>query len=208
MDYNLIRGYGGVCVFWRKEINSCVKVCEKGSDIIIILEIETNRNPICLVNNYMPSTNTKKLNKAHNKSDKDLNKANEEYMSMTSEISEILETYRHTHNIIICGDMNASITRNTTRDLLFQNFIQDAGLTPTPKQSSKYTFFHHNGKSQSQIDYFLFNEHHLPDINKIETHEMKPKNCSDHVPISLSLNTTLVKYKVKAKQNKVMCRTN
>ncbi|KAH3722373.1 hypothetical protein DPMN_065331 [Dreissena polymorpha] len=57
MDYNLIRGYGGVCVFWRKEINSCVKVCEKGSDIIIILEIETNRNPICLVNNYMPSTN-------------------------------------------------------------------------------------------------------------------------------------------------------
>ncbi|KAH3727281.1 hypothetical protein DPMN_053211 [Dreissena polymorpha] len=37
---------------------------------------------------------------------------------------------------------------------------------------------------------------------------MKPKNCSDYVPRSLSLNTTVVKYKVKAKQNKVMCRTH
>ncbi|KAH3885241.1 hypothetical protein DPMN_009234 [Dreissena polymorpha] len=191
------------------EIQFCtVKVREKGSDTIIILEIDIKGNPICLVNVYMPSTNTKKLKKAYNESDKDLKKANEEYMSTIPAISEILETYRHTHNTIICGDMNASLTRNTTRDLLFQNFKQDAGLTPTQKQSSRCTFFHHNGKSQSQIDYFLFNEHHLPDINKIETHEMKPKNCSDHVPISLSLNTTVVKYKVKAKQNKVICSPN
>ena len=46
------------------------------------------------MNVYMSSTNTKKLKKAHNKSDKDLKKANEEYMCTTS---EILETYRHTH---------------------------------------------------------------------------------------------------------------
>ncbi|KAH3825859.1 hypothetical protein DPMN_127742 [Dreissena polymorpha] len=99
-----------------------------------------------------------------------------------------------------------SLKKNATRDLLFQKFIQDAGLTPTQKQSSRNAFFHHNGKSQ--IDYFLFDEHRLPDINKIETQEMKPTYCSDHVPMSLTLNTTEVKYKVKAKQNKVVCRAN
>ena len=41
LDYKLIRGYGGVCIFWRKSLNSSIKISSQGNDRTIIAEIAT-----------------------------------------------------------------------------------------------------------------------------------------------------------------------
>ena len=41
LDYKLIRGYGGVCIFWRKSLNFSVKISSQGNDRTIIAEIAT-----------------------------------------------------------------------------------------------------------------------------------------------------------------------
>ncbi len=43
LDYKFIRGYGGVCVFWRKSLNSSVKISSQGNDRTIIAEIATDK---------------------------------------------------------------------------------------------------------------------------------------------------------------------
>ena len=58
LDYKLIRGYGGVCVFWRKSLYSSVKISSQGNGRTIIVEIATYNKPICLVNVYMPQLKT------------------------------------------------------------------------------------------------------------------------------------------------------
>ena len=106
------------------------------------MEITTNETPICLINIYMPSE----------QKNGDIN-----FKDTLCELSEIIETYRSTHQVIIAGDMNASLQRDIARDKLFQSFVRDNHLDTLRLQSSDPTFYHHNGKFKSKIDYFLFN---------------------------------------------------
>ncbi|KAH3735992.1 hypothetical protein DPMN_042552 [Dreissena polymorpha] len=110
LDYKLIRGYGGVCIFWRKSLNSSIKISSQGNDRTIIAEIATENKPICLINVYMPSTSKN---------------SDEEYKEMLIELEECLEIYKDSHEVILCGGMNASMRRATGRDHLLHNFIKE-----------------------------------------------------------------------------------
>jgi exonuclease III len=53
------RGYGGLAIFWKKEIDDKIKVMDEGNSRIQVIQIDTNASPICLINVYMPSDNKK-----------------------------------------------------------------------------------------------------------------------------------------------------
>jgi exonuclease III len=75
---------------------------------IQVIQIDTNASPICLINVYMLS-------------DKEMDC---EYKDMISQLTEVIEKYRNTHEIVICGDMNGSTHRDkTSHDPLFKIFL-------------------------------------------------------------------------------------
>ena len=92
--------------------------------------------------------------------------------------------------------MNASLHRNDRRrDNLFRNFIHENGLKLANNHPERPTFFHHNGKYKSQIDYFLFKStEHLNASVKIK--EIDALNTSDH---TLVLTTVGVDAKILTK---------
>ena len=101
LDHKLIRGYGGIAIFWKKALNGKVGHLVSAPPRILAIEIKTDPNPICLVNAYMPSDNKN---------------CDIEYKDTLAKIQEILNTYGDTHEMIICGDINASLIRHNTRD--------------------------------------------------------------------------------------------
>jgi exonuclease III len=94
------------------------------------------------------------------------NNQNDNYSESLEQISELLEKYS-SHSIILIGDMNASLHRDDRqRD---KNY------------PIKTTFFHHNRRYSSQIDYVLCDPEMLELSPDVEIHDMSPLNTSDHV---------------------------
>ena len=82
---------------------------DEGHSRIQVIQIDTSASPICLINIYMPS---------------DSKEMNCEYKDMISQLTEVIEKYRNTHEIVICGDMNGSTHRDkTSHDPLFKIFL-------------------------------------------------------------------------------------
>ena len=135
------RGYGGLTIFWKKEIDDKIKVMDEGNSRIQVIQMDTNASPICLINVYMPSDNKE---------------MDCEYKDMISQLTEVIEKYRNTHEIIICGDMNGSAHRDkTSHDPLFKKFLLENRIGLSIHYPEKDTFYHHNGKSSGQIDYII-----------------------------------------------------
>jgi hypothetical protein len=72
-------------------------------------------------------------------------------------LAEIVTKYRNSSDILIGGDVNASIHRSklNSRDKNFQKFLMELNLkipTMCPVQS---IFYHFNNRDESQIDYFV-----------------------------------------------------
>ena len=81
----------------------------------------------------------------------------DEYIMVLDELAEIVTKYRNSSDILIGGDVNASIhrTKLNSRDVDFQKFLMELNLkipTMCPVQS---TFYHYNNRDESQIDYFV-----------------------------------------------------
>ncbi|CAC5387057.1 unnamed protein product [Mytilus coruscus] len=51
------RGYGGVAILWKKEMDDKISVMVDGSNRIQVIQMETDNTPLCLINVYMPSDN-------------------------------------------------------------------------------------------------------------------------------------------------------
>jgi exonuclease III len=67
------------------------------------------------------------------------------------ELSEILEKYKNKANILLGGDMNASLRRDSAQDRQFKCFLNENDMKVPPKCTNSATFFHFNGKDTSQI---------------------------------------------------------
>ena len=70
-------------------------------------------------------------------------------------------------------------------------------LLHSSSKESKPTFYHHNGKDKSQIDYFLVKESTVKAIHKSVIKDLEASNTSDHTCILLELNTNLSEKKFK-----------
>lgn len=135
------RGYGGVAIIWNKDIDDNIKVTPDGGNRIQVIHIQQEQQPICLINVYMPSNS---------------NNSDMEYKDTLAQLDEIMIKYEDTHQIMMCGDMNGSLHRHTTpHDKIFKTYCMERDLGATEKCPTKPTFYHHNGLSVGQIDYFL-----------------------------------------------------
>jgi endonuclease/exonuclease/phosphatase family metal-dependent hydrolase len=90
-----------------------------------------------------------------------------EYRECLDIIQTIIEKYGLTQEMVLCGDMNGTLIddRNNAHDCKLKNFVKENKLLHSDALSTQPTFFHHNGKSTSQIDYILLSGNFINKTN-------------------------------------------
>ncbi|CAG2224543.1 unnamed protein product [Mytilus edulis] len=112
----------------------------------------------------------------------------EDFKTVLDELSEMIEKYLPTSDIIIGGDMNASLHRNERkipRDIVFDEFLKSNGLSIPSTCKKQSTFFHFNNRDESQIDYFVETS---AMVKKYLSFNREFQNLSTHDPIMISIN--------------------
>ena len=100
LNYKSLRGNGGTVVFWKKTINNAVKIKYDGGSRTQVITINNVPTMLCIVNVYMPS---------------DIKEGDYEYRDMVDQLNEVIQKYEETYDILLCGDMNASLHRDDKR---------------------------------------------------------------------------------------------
>ena len=110
-----------------------------------------------------------------------------EFQEQLAEITEIVTKFRTTHEIILLGDLNASLHRNKNikRDQIFRNFCKSLRLCNPLEGNPVQTFFHNNQKDTSQIDYILASKTNI--VNNLFVVHRDPTNVSSHDPVCAEL---------------------
>ncbi|CAC5391686.1 unnamed protein product [Mytilus coruscus] len=126
-----------------------------------------------------------------------------QYREHLDKISSIIDKYDETHSIIITGDLNGSLisTRNNNHDKLLKEFCRKHHLNRTFENTQGSTFYHHNGKSCSQIDYILENKD-TDILRSTAIEDQNHTNGSAHVPIRAKTNMSIASDKIKGKKSK------
>ena len=131
----------GLDVLYRNSMNSCVTQLPEYSNQrvqVIQLALEV---PIIVVNVYLPSSSLPES----------------DFDESLSLLSSIIEAYSTEAAILLAGDWNSSLYRQTKRDKKFQKFCQTDGLTPAVNTDSIPSYHGYNG-CESKIDYVLVHE--------------------------------------------------
>ncbi|CAC5364480.1 unnamed protein product [Mytilus coruscus] len=127
------------------------------------------------------------------------NYSRDDYLAVLDELIEIVTKYRDSANILIGGDMNASIFRNHPRDNDFKNFIHNNNLRIPDNCVECSTFYHFNNRDESQIDYFIQN---FDFINTYCTYSRESAYTSTHDPIMVSVFIKLQIYQMLSQKKK------
>lgn len=140
-SFNAPRGKAGVAILWPMEMSKYIRRLPDGNSRIIAIEIGTEGKQLCVLNCYMPT----------------LDGSTTQYLEHLNVLQSILDKYSATHEIIISGDFNGTLlqSRSNSHDKQLCTFYRKNVLSSNIKNSQKCTFFHHSGKSSSQIDYIL-----------------------------------------------------
>ena len=84
------RGYGGVAIFWKKNIDHVVNDLDIGNERIKCIELNLEK-PILIVNVYMPCNGDK--DNFHS------------YVECIEQLQEIILSFQNTHDIVIGGEL-------------------------------------------------------------------------------------------------------
>jgi len=96
---HLPRGYGGVCILWRKTIDHLVTPLEIGNNRVQAIELQNKHDKnFIIITVYMPCKDTR--------IDKIL-----EFLDCVEHLHSICSMYRSTHHIILGGDINENILK-------------------------------------------------------------------------------------------------
>ena len=128
----------GLDILYKHSMNSNVTPLPELSNQrvqVIKLSLEV---PIILVNVYLPSTSLPET----------------EYDESLSLLSTIISTYSADAAILLAGDWNSSLHRETNRDKKFKKFCQKDGLIPATNTDDNPSYHGYNG-CVSRIDYIL-----------------------------------------------------
>ena len=178
------RGFGGVAILYKKDINLQIKKLSHGGNRIVTKEVYSTPL-LCICSVYMPSRNSK-----NNSSDK------ESYMHCLDQLEEILNIYSRTHAVFILGDMNASLVsrKGNLQDTLLQDFFGRNDLVW--RQNGEVTFRHPNNMDKAEIDYIFYNKLGDGVVGSVAVERNTSLNTSDHVPVDAQVN---VEYSEKAR---------
>ena len=97
---------------WPRARSNSVKRLEEGNERIQAVEITTTESRLCVVNVYMPTLK--------------LPGSKESYQENLDMVHHIIQEYSTTHQIIICGDCNGSLSdaRSNTHDIILKDFCE------------------------------------------------------------------------------------
>ena len=184
LPVKLPRGYGGVCILWKKDLTN-VKTTNEGSNRMCVISVGNTT----IINVYMPCRGKY---------------TTQDFEEELDQLSELVVKYQETH-IILTGDMNVDISADSARAKSLLRLMSDNALTE-PGEFTGPTFIHHNGRHSSRIDYIFVNNN----WDSKKTIEYKPLqdealNTSTHCPLilktSLKLDTSQKEIKPKKKLN-------
>ena len=96
LPVSMPRGYGGVAVIWRKEIDHIIRPLEDGSEKIQYIEIHGNKNSrLQVISVYLPAKGSK-------------NHVTE-FQECIDKIYELIQKYGNIHKILIEGDLKEDL---------------------------------------------------------------------------------------------------
>ena len=182
-NFQVPRGRGGVAILWPIERDKYIKKLTDGNERIIAAEIQTKNKPICLINVYLP---TKMAN------------SDNQYQENLDILQTMIDKYVDSHTIIICGDMNGSLSieRNNSHDAKLKSFMKLNEFHLHTDVRNQSTFYHHDGKSKSQIDYIIANDDVIESITFFDQDHL---NSSTHIPVKAKLSSKMATMKTKTR---------
>ena len=124
---------------------------------------------ICIINLYLPCRG---------------NTSKHHYIAIIQELEEILQRYTSKDAVFICGDFNASLSRQppNERDQLLKDLVRQHNLIN--QQQGKSTFIHPNGEYKYEIDYILKNRQAAELSSDVWIEDADHQNTSDHFAVS------------------------
>ena len=180
----------GLDILFKHTLNCAVTALPEFSNHriqVIKLSLEI---PIIIVNVYLPSSSLPES----------------EYDESLSLLSTILTAYTMEAAILLAGDWNSSLYRNTARDRKFQTFCQTVGIT-TAAQTNETPSYHGYNGTISKIDY-VFAHRDSCSIHgiKIEDVRIIVQLCKEEDPVIISTHDPLyfeVKYNAEVLSGEV-----
>lgn len=172
--------YGGVATLWGNKLSPYIDPSnQEGNSRILLTKINLPHNPLCVINCYLPSGNSKA--------------ARDTFMEDLDMLHELLETYSSTHDVIIMGDLNVDhFHRKGPKELAFLQLVKehdmrDLGITTKNDVTYENIFLKHS----SHIDHALLKKRHhnstWQDYNIRSEDSQTHLNTSYHHPITLTV---------------------
>ena len=177
------RGYGGIGILWKKDIDHLVTELPDRGNRIQCVSLQAQK-PILLISTYIPC--------------KGVNDNYEAFLDCLDQLNEILLKYGDTHDVVRGGggdDFNEELMQGSSRRSASLNeFLSDHNLITTKTDK---TFIHPNGVDSTTIDYLFYSEAIAGGISPVRRMDLL-KNNSDHYPISCSIQLCLEKATIKS----------
>ena len=161
----------GSGIMWHTSLDSSITPLKTSNDRFASIRINDKNERFLAISIYFPT------------SGKD-----SEYNECVSDLVIFVQEYQKENDIIIIGtDSNCSEKSSQRRKLALKNLCQELSLVRAATLHP--TFHHHNGSSESNIDYFLISESYSHKISKIMSicTLYTPENLSAHDPVIASL---------------------
>ena len=127
---------------------------------------------LCIISAYLPCRGSCKL------------------VNFLDQIEEICIKFND-HAIFICGDLNASLSRNPSkeRDISLTNFVVKHYLIN--RQKGTATFYHENREQSAELDYILKNSLVRSISGDVFVKKDQVNNVSGHLAVSTTINISI-----------------
>ena len=172
------RPFGGVAICWSPDLNHIIKpVSNFKHKRVVAIELKcTNRN-ILFISVYMPFYNASKRDQCMN-----------ETIDALSMVELLIENHPY-HEFVIGGDLNTELKGRSPFDPLWTDLLAKHSFAYCDNfiSSPLYTYRHES------LDQSKFNDHFIVSAsllnNCVHNHRILEdgENCSDHLPILLSI---------------------
>ena len=171
------RGYGGVGILWKKQIDHLIRICHEGGNRIQCVELKGQR-PMLLVSVYMPC--------------RGINDNLEDFNDCLDQLNEIIQKYSSSHVIIIGGDWNEDIYMDSTsaRKQNLESFLTEHDLVTIETQK---TYINPKGALVSTLDYIFYPKTFAANVKDLQVLDNLRINVSDHLPVCCNIDTTIEK---------------
>ena len=184
-DPSLNKGYGGIAILWRRHL-PVMPITAIQSDRIIGIQLSLNDSTsLAIIGVYLPSSNH----------------SIPEFSDYLVDLESIISFLQTSGPVLIMGDFNAHLGNlgcERNHDITYQvgkllfDVIDRCGLYVASQSilacGEKYTYA--QGLYTTTVDYCLIDSGYAHLINSCTTLPPMALNLSDHLPISISLDTS------------------